>query len=320
MNDSANMDAFTNKLTNVCNFDPTSIRDLSHKVIIVTGGNADVGKQTVLELVKHRPERLYLTARSQAKYNAAMKDIKEAVPEAKVEFLEMDLASLASVDAAAKKVLAENDKLDILINNAGIMAVPHATTKDGYEMHFGTNHMGHALLTRQLLPLLSKTATLPDSDVRIVDVTSAGHMMAPGRGVLFDKVKSDMKGTHEYTLYGQSKMANVLHAKALAKRYPEITSVSVHPGRVNTGLLDHYSGMMMQFQKVYDWVVGAFTTEQGALNQLWAGFGAKSDIENGAYYIPIGKKAKGDKRIHDEKLVDELWDWQEAEFKKLGYS
>jgi NAD(P)-dependent dehydrogenase (short-subunit alcohol dehydrogenase family) len=313
--------SMTNALKNVHNFDPsTSIPDLSSKVILVTGANAGIGKATIIALARHHPKRLYGSARSQAKWDATVKDIKAQVPEANVDFLEMDLASLASVNTAAEKILAENDRLDVIINNAGIMCVPAATTKDGYEIHFGTNHLGHALLIKRLLPLLQKTAALPDSDVRIVNVTSAGHALAPGKGIVFDKLKSDMKDTHEMRLYGQSKLAQVFHAKELAKRYPDIISTAVHPGRVGTGLLDHYNGPFMKMQKLFDRMITIFTTEQGALNQLWAGFGNKSDVKSGSYYTPVGREIRGDKRNVDAKSAEELWNWQEAEFKRLGYS
>jgi NAD(P)-dependent dehydrogenase (short-subunit alcohol dehydrogenase family) len=309
-----------NTLINVFNFEPrSSIPDLSTKVILVTGANAGIGKATVIELAKHNPKRLYASARSKAKFDFAFRDIKETVPHANVEFLEMDLASLESVNSAAEKILAENGRLDIIINNAGIMAVPHDVTKDGYEIQFETNHLGHALLVRRLLGLLQKTATIPEADVRIVNVSSAGHFMAPGKGIIFDKLKTSMKGIHEYAIYGQSKLANILHAKELARRYPNITSVAIHPGRVNTGLLDHYAGPMAAFQKVYDWMTTPFTLENGALNQLWAAFGNKSDVESGSYYTPIGKMSRGDCRINDVKIAGELWNWQEDEFNSLGY-
>lgn len=108
--------------TNIHNFDPaTSIPDLSDKVIIVTGGNAGVGKQTVLELSRHRPKKLYMTARSQDKFDAAMKDIRTANPEAKVDLLELDFGSVDSVKKAAAAFLGKEERLDILINNAGIL-------------------------------------------------------------------------------------------------------------------------------------------------------------------------------------------------------
>ena len=198
------------------------------------------------------------------------------------------------------------------------------TTAEGYETHFGTNHIGHALLTKLLLPLLEKIVALPGADVRIVNVSSAAQAMAIGGGIPYDETKSDGSARHRYGWYGSSKLANVMHAAELAKRHPGITSVSVHPGRVGTTLLNGYfkkmSGMAM-FQKFYDWLVGPLTVEQGALSQLWAATWKKEDVKSGGYYTPVGYDGKDrvNKTATNEKATEKLWEWQEDEFKKLGY-
>jgi NAD(P)-dependent dehydrogenase (short-subunit alcohol dehydrogenase family) len=154
-------------------------RELSRQVIIVTGGNSGCGKETVLQLAKHNPRCVYLAARSKAKYDAAMKDISAAAPNANVRYLELDLASLGSVKKAANSFLSENDRLDVLVNNAGIMAHPHGVTKDGYELQFGTNYLGPAFLTYLLLPLMQRTVqSQPKCGVRIVNVSSS-HTVLP---------------------------------------------------------------------------------------------------------------------------------------------
>jgi NAD(P)-dependent dehydrogenase (short-subunit alcohol dehydrogenase family) len=163
-------------------FNPDNdIPDLSSKTIIVTGGNAGVGKGTVLQLAKHNPARLYLCARSKTKADAAIADIIAVVPRAKIEFLELDLASFASIKRAADNVLASNTRLDILINNAGVMNLPPGLTEDGFELQFGTNHVGPALFTKLLMPLLSKTVSEPDLDARIVNLSSVAHIPPEGR-------------------------------------------------------------------------------------------------------------------------------------------
>jgi NAD(P)-dependent dehydrogenase (short-subunit alcohol dehydrogenase family) len=304
-----------NTLINPTNFGVASIPDLSSKVIIVTGGNAGIGKATVLALNQHSPARLYATARSQAKFDLAFKDVPG------VTFLEMDLTSLASVDAAAKKVLSENEQLDVVINNAGIMLAPHATTKDGYEIQFGTNHLGHAFFIRQLGPLLHKTAALPGSDVRIVNVSSAGHAFGPSAGVIFNDLKSDMIKTNEMTLYGQSKLANVLFTKELARRYPDILSAAVHPGRVESQLLDNpKKGWAARLVGLSDFVSTPMSGENGALTQLWCGFAKREDVKSGGFYSPVSAEyVSADKKTKDEKLAAKLWDWQEEQFTQLGY-
>lgn len=116
------------------------------------------------------------------------------------------------------------------------MATPASTTAEGYEIQFGTNHLGHALLTKLLLPVLIKTAEEEGSDVRIINLTSGGEAFAPKGGIAFDELKSDMASHLTLRRYGQSKLANILFTKQLAKRYPMIKSVAIHPGAVNTEL------------------------------------------------------------------------------------
>ena len=136
------------------------IPSLSGKVIVITGANGGLGYESLIQLASHNPSKIYLCARSREKYEKAMKGITAAVPEAAsiTSYLELDLTSLSSVDSAAKSFADKESRLDILMNNAGIMAQPPGLTKEGYEVQFGTNHMGHALFTKRLLPILSKTA------------------------------------------------------------------------------------------------------------------------------------------------------------------
>ena len=212
------MNPFDNSLYHF-NPDKSIPRDLSRQVIIVTGGNSGCGKETVLQLAKHNPKCVYLAARSKAKYDDAMKDIRAAAPTANVRYLEVDLASMASVKKAAESFLSKNERLDLLVNNAGIMAHPHGVTEEGYELQFGTNYMGPALLTHLLLPLMQRTAqSQPKNGVRIVNVSSFARNFAPK----FDELDTDMKSWGTSRLYGQSKLANILHARELARRYPDI--------------------------------------------------------------------------------------------------
>lgn len=145
-------------------FDPKNISDLTGKVIIITGANGGLGYESLLHLAPHHPSKIYLCARTQAKYDAAMKGITATIPNAAdfIHYLELDLTSFASIKSAAQTFTSSNNRLDILMNNAGIMAQPAGLTKDGYEIQFGTNHMGHFLLTKLLLPTLQSTASTPN--------------------------------------------------------------------------------------------------------------------------------------------------------------
>lgn len=193
------------------------------------------------------------------------------------------------------------------------MALPLGATKEGYETQFGTNHVGHALLTKLLLPTLLSTAKEPDSDVRIINLTSEGHKLAPRSGGLrLEKAQQDMMGT--WARYGHSKLANIMYSRELAARYPSITTVSVHPGVIKTDLYapNQQSSAVMRYGLM---LFGSFmkTVETGAYNQLWAATAKKDELTNGAYYTPVGQKSDGGGYAQDATLSKQLWDWTEKE-------
>lgn len=295
-------------------FNPKNdIPGLSGKVIFVTGGNNGLGKETILQLAKHNPERIFMGARSEAKAEAAIGDIKQIVPAANITFLHLDLASLKSVKKAAETLLSETDRLDILVNNAGVMLANPGLTEDGYEINFGTNYMGPVLLTKLLLPLLERTATAR-KDVRIVNVSSELYKAAPKRGILFEENKSSLADLGTLARYGQSKLANAYYTKILAEKYPTIKSATLHPGVVRTGIFEGSQGssiFMSLLLRVSEMVM-AVDVETGALNQIWAS--TSNDVKSGEYYLPVGKAAsKG--VLNDRSLALKLWDWTEAELK-----
>lgn len=278
-------------------------------------GNAGLGKEAALQLAKHNPSRIFIGARSVEKARAAIAEIVEEVPGAQLTPIQMDLASLASVKQAANKILTTTPRLDILMNNAGIMAVPPGTTEDGFEIQFGTNHMGHAFLTNLLLPLLLKTAEQSgsNSDVRIVILTSHSHTRAPVGGIDFSKLRSADAESLPLTKYGVSKLANILHAKQLAKRYPMIKTVAIHPGMVNTNLSTTMRQSFMLAWILFP-VVSYFSAvgiEQGVLNQLWGATSAEA--ESGEYYEPVAIGGKGSPQTEDGELAEKLWAWTEEE-------
>ncbi|KAM0146244.1 hypothetical protein ACHAQE_010837 [Botrytis cinerea] len=303
------------------NFAASDIPNLSGKVIVVTGGNIGLGRECILQLSKHSPSKIYMASRSEAKALSAISEIQEIVPNAPIVFVELDLASLASVKTAADEILATTNRLDILMNNAGIMTPPHNLTKDGYEIQFGTNHMGHALFTKLLLPLLSETAKKPNSDVRIVNLSSSEHTQAPNEGVIFDQVKTEMTSVGPRKLYGQSKLCNIYYTKALAKRYPQIKSVAVHPGVVQTNLISSFqeahkflAPLVTLLSKV------AFTkVEDGALNQLWAATGKMDQVKQGGFYYPVAKEYDAAPIVNDPEMANKLWDFTEKELASHGY-
>ena len=284
-------------------------------------GNVGLGKETVLQLAHHNPAHIYLSARTESKALDAIKDIQAAVTNCPpITFLQCDLTSLPSVQNAAQQFARKEKRLDILILNAGIMATPPGTTEQGYEIQFGTNHIGHALLTKLLMPTLFETAELPDSDVRVISLSSAGHALAPvTKGIDFSELKTDMASSFTMTRYAQSKLANVLFIKELAKLNPKITAVSVHPGIVNTDLYQSMSGWSVLGNAVDIARRRFYTTVQdGAKNQLWACVArkcteAKGEVKSGEYYIPIGVEGQGSRFTKDQELAEKLWLWTEAE-------
>jgi NAD(P)-dependent dehydrogenase (short-subunit alcohol dehydrogenase family) len=204
-------------------------------------------------------------------------------------------------------------------DSQGIMATPSATTVEGYESQFGTNHIGHALLTKLLLPTLIKTAEKPGSDVRIINVSSIAQSMAPQGGIIFNTAK--LCKLNQFRQYGQSKLANILFTKALAKRHTQITSVAVHPGLILTDLYMAKDKSNFIVKVAMGYVAPLFfqLPTDGAYNQLWAATAPRDQIVNGAYYLPVGKITGGSSYAKDEELVDKLWDWTEQQFEKHGF-
>ncbi|KAF2010907.1 NAD(P)-binding protein [Aaosphaeria arxii CBS 175.79] len=291
------------------------IPDLAGKVIIVTGGNSGLGKESITQLGKHAPREIVMTARSEKKALEAIKEIETEVPGIKLTFLSLDLSSFDSIKKAARSILERYDRLDVLLNNAGLMGVPPSLTEDGYEMHFGSNHMGPALFTKLLLPLLEKTSKLPGSDVRVVQLSSDAHQFGPKEGILFSQLKTTQADISGTARYGQSKLANLLYIKSLAKRYPGIKCVSLHPGVVKTGLATEMMKRYPYLQWLFKIVVNLFFTDvhKGAYGQLWAATGRSSELESGAYYVPLKKKVTGNKMVNNDELAEKLWDWTEQE-------
>ncbi|GJD03555.1 short-chain dehydrogenase [Colletotrichum higginsianum] len=299
------------------NFQPdTDIPDLAGKVVLVTGGNAGLGLETVRQIAKHNPAHIYLAARSREKGEAAIEALrKENGAAAPISHLPLDLASFESVKAAAKQFLASSSRLDLLVNNAGIMSTPEGLTADGYEVQFGTNHMGHALLTRLLLPTLSRTAA-ENPDVRVVFLSSAAEGWAPADTYRLEKLKTTMPETASRYRYGISKVANIHYAAALAERHPEVKVVSVHPGIVATNLADALISNSNAVLGTLLWAatkIVAVSPQKGALNQLWASF--HPDVKTGEFYHPIGVAGKGTPLSQNAEQREKLWQWTEDEIR-----
>ncbi|KAF2083608.1 NAD(P)-binding protein [Saccharata proteae CBS 121410] len=300
------------------------IPDLSGKVILVTGGNTGLGLETVTQLAKHNPSCIYLAARNPTKASQAISEVLKTSPNANIKHIQLDLSSFTSIASAVDAFLSSCSRLDILINNAGIMGTPYAKTGEGYELQFGTNHMGPALLTKLLLPTLLKTAAQPTADVRVVWLGSEAHRAAPGCGIQFDQ--DALERELSFRRYGQSKLATTLHAKQLAARHPSITSVSVHPGVILTDLWGPLGAQNLLMKPIVA-VMGLLgpllfsTVRTGARNELWAAAAQKGvgGVVSGAYYLPVGAPCLGSAWARNEGLAERLWDWTEGEFERCGF-
>ncbi|ORY84768.1 hypothetical protein BCR37DRAFT_339613, partial [Protomyces lactucae-debilis] len=269
------------------------IPDQTGKTVIVTGGNTGIGYETALQIALHGA-KVYIAARSESRAQGAIEKIRAQKPSGSVEWLKLDLQDLASVQAAAKAFSSKESKLDVLYNNAGIMASPYQLTKDGIESQFQTNHIGPFLFTNLLLPKLKQS-----TDARIVVTSSSAHSMYTANEDSYtslEEVNSQHGST--WTRYGQSKLANVLFAMELANKFPDIKTNACHPGVINTELSRgpgaSYGKVVQKVMEGTMWfgssALGAvLSPPQGALTQLFLGTAleVKSQSISGKYYQPI---------------------------------
>lgn len=261
-------------------------------------------------------------ARNATKAASVIERLRDRHPGLSIGFIRCDMASLASVRAAAGEFLASGDRagvrrrLDVLVCNAGVMCVDPAVTEDGYQVEWQTNHLGHALLIKLLLPLLRETAAGGSNDARIVSLTSQAYRQAPRGGIDFATLDTPQAALgsflvpgHRWARYGQSKLANMLYADALARAYPDVLAVSVHPGYIFTDL---FNGVPWLTKLPVFFIARGQTLEvdEGAHSQLWAATAPRDRVKSGTYYEPVGVAAKRTTRdANDEKLAGELWEW-----------
>lgn len=216
------------------------------KVAVITGANSGIGKETAVDLAR-RGGKVYIACRDIKRGEDALKEIKERSESDNVHFLQLDLSSMESIRQFSKKFHELENHLHILVNNAGVMAIPKAVTKDGFEMQIGTNHMGHFLLTNLLLDVLKQS-----SPSRIINVSSLFHWY----GRINKEDLNSEKSYWRWIAYGQSKLANILFTRELSKRLEGtgVTVNAVHPGAVRTGLtrdVDMLSKLELNFYHFY---------------------------------------------------------------------
>ncbi len=282
---------------------------LDGRVWVVTGASSGLGLESAKALAA-KGATVVMGCRNPERAQSAADAVRREVPAAKLELRALDVASLASVAAFVGELNAAHPVIDGLMNNAGIMAVPHSLTVDGFESQLGTNHLGHFALSLQLLPSLERAAA-----PRLVVVASTAHRNGK---VAFD----DLMGNRSYSAtaaYGQSKLANLLFAYEAARRFTaagkKTLVAAAHPGFSSTGL---FSFGDRGGSRLLEWLVsfGSFLSQPaaaGALPQLYAA--TAGDVEHGAYYGPDGffelkgapKRCDSNARSKDVAVAARLW-------------
>jgi NAD(P)-dependent dehydrogenase (short-subunit alcohol dehydrogenase family) len=291
---------------------PRDIPDLTGLLAIVTGANSGLGQATALELARARAT-VVIACRNTSKGERAAAAIMEEIPTADVPVAELDLADLASVRAFAQRIAGEHDRVDLLINNAGVMAPPRRETKDGFESQFGTNHLGHFALTGLLLGQL-----LAASHPRVVTVSSGAHRLGK---INFDDLESE-RHYERWRAYGQSKLANLMFCFELQRRATgagaNLKSMAAHPGYAATNLQS--AGPDRFFERAFMAIgnrVIAQSAEMGALPTLYAA--TYPALPGGTFVGPDGlgeqrghpKVVSAASKAYDEQTQRRLWEVSE---------
>jgi dehydrogenase/reductase SDR family protein 13 len=282
--------------------------DHSHKVFIVTGANSGVGLETAKGLAR-RGVRVIMTARDPQKGERAMAEVAKEAGGDKLHLQMLDLASLKDVDAAADQLLADHPRIDGLINNAGLGSAVKGRTEDGFDLVMGTNHLGPFRLTQRLLDRLLYTAG-EHGEARVVNVSSLAHNFARR----FDP--EDLMPEPRPRLrdaYAESKMANLLHARELARRYGErgLRAHAVHPGFVDSGFFrpEHFPGTWQLIDKVSKPM--QISPAEGAKPSLHAALSDEAGRTNGRYFVK--EQAKEPYLPENaERVQERLWARTEA--------
>ncbi|KAI0635316.1 NAD-P-binding protein [Trametes polyzona] len=328
-----------NFLSSQPKFDPSrDLADLTGKVAIVTGGNSGIGLATVQHLARHGA-KVYIGARSEERAKAAIERLRTEGLQpgnGELEWLDLDLSDPRKAKQSAEAFLAKEKRLDILVNNAGVMRIPYKI--DGtYGLQEGilVNHVSPFVFTKTLLPLLTQTAKEPDSDVRIVMVSSKTITMLKGRELHFRDVNdlnekfgnSMMSDMYRYAL---TKLANVLFAKELQRRFDAegvpITVLALHPGSVNTeGIKKDPSTKVPIFGSIVKFIMDSFfvTAVEGAYTSAFAAASpvvkAEREKYKGAYLDPPGKLVPPPApQAESKELAEQLWATTEAVLATFG--
>jgi NAD(P)-dependent dehydrogenase (short-subunit alcohol dehydrogenase family) len=287
-------------------FTARNVPDQHGRTALVTGANTGLGYWTAAHLAK-AGARVLIGSRSTDKGAEALRRLREDAPSSEADILQLDLSSLAAVEDAAGRLREREDRLDLLVNNAGVMMPPYGTTSDGFELQLGVNHLGHFALTGHLLPLLAAAPA-----ARVVSVASLAHRNAQ---MFFD----DLQAQQSYSAgdrYGQSKLANLLFTFELDRRLraagSALKALASHPGIARTELTRYFPGPVRLLMPVVGWVLNS--AEQGSWPSLMAA--TSPDVDGGDYLGPnrFGEMsgpagpAMSSATANDEDMQRRLWD------------
>ena len=255
-------------------------QDLTGLTVFITGANSGLGQETARAMAAHGAH-VVMAGRDQDKLDDAVSAIRAEQPDAQLDTIVCDLGDLESIRAATSRARQRFNKIDILINNAGVMASPFLHTADGFELQFGTNHLGHFALTAELMPLIERGTAK-----RIVNLSSRGHHMAP---IDLDDPNFTEREYDPWTSYGQSKTANILFTVGLEERFAtkDIHAYAVHPGGIQTNLGRHMTEEMvadlMERVTTSDTSFAWKTIPQGAATSCWAATAPELEGKGGLY-------------------------------------
>ncbi|XP_057733183.1 short-chain dehydrogenase TIC 32, chloroplastic-like [Arachis stenosperma] len=282
--------------------------DATGLTAIVTGASSGIGSETARVLAL-RGAHVVMGVRNLTAAKQVQQSILKDNPSAKLDAMELDLSSMESVKKFASQYKSSGRPLNILINNAGIMACPFTLSKDNIELQFATNHIGHFLLTNLLLDTMKKTSRQSKREGRIVNVSSEAHRLTYSEGIRFDKI-NDESSYHSWRAYGQSKLANILHANQLTTLLKEdgadITANSLHPGTIATNLFRHMG--------VANGIVNAIgrlvlkNVQQGAATTCYVALHPQVKGVSGKYFSD-SNLSKTTSHGTDADLAKKLWDF-----------
>jgi len=278
---------------------------MKDKTVIVTGGNSGIGLETAVGLTR-LGAHVVITARNQAKGEAALADIKNRSESDSVELMLADFSSLASIRSFVEKFKANHDRLDVLVNNAGGINTSRSETLDGFETTFGVNHLGYFLVTNLLLDMVKASAP-----ARVVSVSSGAHLRA--KGIDFDDLNAD-QGYSGMGVYGRSKLANVLFTYELARRIEGsgVTANCLHPGVVRSGFGQNNGGLIaLVFKSAYT-LMTPFTKSnaQGAETSIYLASSPEVEGVTGKYFAD-SRETPSSEASHDEEAAKQLWEISE---------